>query len=758
MRPFAPPVRGARHAARAACLAFALLSGVCAAGTSRASSSVVPTGTLHLTVLDRETGQGVPWANLVNVDGHTGYLADGSGVLRLQVPAGPARYHVHHVSYEESDEILVDVPAGAVVERTVFLVPRAREIPTVEVHADREVSAASEVQGVQTLSVQKTSALPNPTDDVFRTVRMLPGVAAGDVGSRFELRGGGPDQMLVRVDGMELREFFHGRDFGGITSVVPAGAIERVDVYPAGFPARLGGRLSGAVDLDLRSHGPQGVHGDFSGDATSARLLTEVNTKRTAYLVSARQSYLDRILDAIQDDAVVQPTYRDLLVHVVHRPDPTRTISVNYLRSNDAALYRDDVASHFVNADYSDDYLWSTFRLLPSKLLSMDGTIQTAWNRNHREFGVGGLSDESHRRAGARLQVTSAFLPGHLWTAGAQVEREWGRYDFRGADPVVQVAADAATAYDTNGERKFLRVLGATWLQDEWRAADRLTLHLGLRYSRDDGTRRGYLAPRTSAAWEFPGDTTVRAYWGAYEQAPRLVPDATTGEDVIPSELQIAEHRGLGLERRIGSIRFGMDAYEKIFHRLDGVVTRVVDGVEERHAVTHGRSRGVEVSLRRSGEWTNWWVAYTLGRSQWTDGARTYSRDFDRLHALTFANTIRLGDRWDVGLTYAFHTGTPYTEQSWQRVGASDWSMSEGAPNGERLPAYHRLDLRVRRHFRFDTWSLSVYAEALNVTNHPNVLWYGWRLYDDHGPLPKAQRVTRTGIPSVPSVGVEIRF
>jgi hypothetical protein len=64
----------------------------------------------------------------------------------------------------------------------------------------------------------------------------------------------------------------------------------------------------------------------------------------------------------------------------------------------------------------------------------------------------------------------------------------------------------------------------------------------------------------------------------------------------------------------------------------------------------------------------------------------------------------------------------------------------------------------VRRHFQFDGWQLSVYAEALNLTNHPNVLWYAWRKYGDEGPLSDPERVTRTGVPGIPSVGMEVRF
>lgn len=770
MRPAAPFARAVvvtALAVTATVLACSRSDAAPGAGSSRVPASgaspaaPASTGTLRLLVLDAETGEPVAWANVVSLDGSHGYLADGNGIVEVKVPAGPARYRAVHVSYRPSPEIYVEIAAGGVRERTVFLAPSAYEVETIQIRADRVHSPGRSVEGIRSLSAENTAALPNPTDDAFRTVRMLPGVSSGDVGSRFHLRGGGVDQLLVRVDGMNLREFFHGREFGGITSVVPGGAIGRIDVYPAGFPANMGGRLSGAVDLDLRAGGDEGTHGSVAADATSARLLVEGNTPTGSYLVSARQSYLDRILDRIQDEAVVRPRYRDLLLHAVHRPDPARSISVNYLRTEDHALYSDRVDAHFVDADYGDDYLWSTFRFLPTGNVSVGGTLHRAWTHDRRDFGIGGHAEEGRERVGGRLQVQIQDNA-HLWSLGGEAAREWGHWAFEAAGaPGAGGVATPATEADALGQPEmhaYARTLGAAWIQDDWRASDRLTFHLGLRYSRDGDTNRDFYAPRASAALQVPHLGSLRGYWGAYDQPPRKVPDATTDEQFVAEELQVAEHRGIGLEREWAGVRFGMDAYEKIFHRLDGVVTRVTSGVEERHFVTHGRSRGVEAFVRRIGRTSNWWFAYTLGRSEWSDGERTFSRDFDQLHALTFSNTIQLDADWDVGFTYAFHTGTPYTEQTWQRAGENDWALTEGLPNGARLPDYHRLDVRLRRQFRFETWDLSVYAEALNVTNHPNVLWYGWRIYDDRGPLPEAERVTRRGVPGVPSVGLEVRF
>jgi hypothetical protein len=52
---------------------------------------------------------------------------------------------------------------------------------------------------------------------------------------------------------------------------------------------------------------------------------------------------------------------------------------------------------------------------------------------------------------------------------------------------------------------------------------------------------------------------------------------------------------------------------------------------------------------------------------------------------------------------------------------------------------------------------MTVFAEGLNLTNHDNVLWYSWG-FEDRGGVRVPEREPRTGIPGVPSLGIEARF
>ncbi len=387
-----------------------------------ASTTIDPPGSLELTVVDETTGEPIPWANLIRVDESGGWLAGEDGVVRLAVVApGTLRVQAVHLAYEVSAGFDLLIESGRTTRRSVAIAPRTLPMPTVEIRADRQTSVRQVASGVRKIHAEEGAALPNPKDDVFQMIRVLPGASAEDVGSEFHLRGGGIDETLVRIDGMEVENLLHGRDLGGITGILPYAVVQSMDVYPSAFPARYGGRLSGAIDIDLRNSGEAGVHGLFAADAISARALTEAHGANASLIVSAREGYLDRVLDTVQDEAVIHPAYRDFLVRSVYHPDPTRTVSVNYLRSEDRLFYEDGVELHFVDADYLDQYFWTSWAFTPVTRFSLTGTVHGTSSEQKRRVEGNGRDDQVARRVGgaARAEVAdSGKPPAASWRGG----------------------------------------------------------------------------------------------------------------------------------------------------------------------------------------------------------------------------------------------------------------------------------------------------------------------------------------------------
>ena len=87
--------------------------------------------------------------------------------------------------------------------------------------------------------------------DVLKALQLLPGVQSGGEGSSgLYVRGGGPDQNLILLDGVPVYNVSH---LFGFFSVFNADAIKNIQLTKGGFPARYGGRLSSVLEINMKA-------------------------------------------------------------------------------------------------------------------------------------------------------------------------------------------------------------------------------------------------------------------------------------------------------------------------------------------------------------------------------------------------------------------------------------------------------------------------------------------------------------------------
>jgi hypothetical protein len=169
-----------------------------------------------------------------------------------------------------------------------------------------------------------------------------------------------------------------------------------------------------------------------------------------------------------------------------------------------------------------------------------------------------------------------------------------------------------------------------------------------------------------------------------------------------------------------------------------------------------GRSFGVQWLLRQE-LWhgISGWIAYTISRSERRDepdsGWRLF--DDDEPHVLTVVASDEQGP-WTLGARFRYARGLPRTPVIGAFYDARDdvFRPLLGPQNSIRLPDFWQLDLRVSRRFGLgDRLSLDLYAEALNVTNHPNAEEFAYGF--DY-----RQRGVVTGLPITPIAGARLEL
>jgi hypothetical protein len=131
-----------------------------------------------------------------------------------------------------------------------------------------------------------------------------------------------------------------------------------------------------------------------------------------------------------------------------------------------------------------------------------------------------------------------------------------------------------------------------------------------------------------------------------------------------------------------------------------------------------GRAYGLELYLKKNTGRLTGWISYTLSKTQrLVEGINYnnwYNAKFDRPHNLVLVGSYKLNDKWQLGGTFTYITGTPTTLPSGKAVaGGYTYPIIDGR-NNSRVSDYHRLDVSAtlqehKRKYYQGEWVFSIY-------------------------------------------------
>ena len=117
--------------------------------------------------------------------------------------------------------------------------------------------------------------------------------------------------------------------------------------------------------------------------------------------------------------------------------------------------------------------------------------------------------------------------------------------------------------------------------------------------------------------------------------------------------------------------------------------------------------------------------------------------------------------RWSFSAAWQYHTGWPTTDVGYVLVplnnGRRFVQRVVGPAYAERLPAYHRLDLRATRRWTLKRGELRAYVDVFNAYDHANLVGYTYSA-NVQGNQVTAQPKPKDLLPLLPSLGVEYEF
>lgn len=679
--------------------------------------------------------------------------------------------------------VVVVVPGGAHADNT------QRSLPTV--HEEMVVTPSrisllrEEPVAFFEFSRDEILALPRLGDDLFRSLSLLPGTAANDVGAQFHVRGGRRDETQILLDGQELYEPFHLPDFDNAVSFVAPETLEEADLMTGGFAARYGDRMSGVLDMTTVT--PDGSPrfrigaGLPGGSAGASGALPD---DRGAWIVEARRGSTDLVGRYLGAE---EPRYWDAFGKLDYRLDADHGLRLNVLHSGDRLLFEeaDEEGHERLQTLYDSTYGWLTHRAVLGNRLYVDTAGSWAHIRQRRsgteeedevDFSV--LDDRDTRVVGARQGWSFAATTRHTLDWGWQLRRFDTRYNYFGTasfDTPLGRIRSASSDTRTQFAGRFRVEHQSAYLADRMRLLEPLTLELGLRYDRYRLTGEDLLSPRLNLAYAVTDDSVVRLAWGRFGQSQRPYEVQVEDGDTGLHPVEESEHRVLGFEKVFDrgtaarELAFRVEVYQRAvfnprprFENLFEPINFFPESQPDRVRIAPRRSRaqGVELFLRgHLGPKVTWWTNYTYAATDDEIDGAWVPRLFDQTHSLNLDLDWKVNENWRLNAAWRFHTGWPTTPLTVERVpgGGDDieWMPVLGSLNSDRMPVYHRLDLRVSRDWRWRGIALETFLDVQNAYDRQNVGGFDYEIDEETGTLLKDPELW-PGI--LPAFGVSVRF
>jgi len=777
-------------------VAIALLAGL--APVARGESLEAPgegAGALRGRVVD---GGGAPIAAAIVVVGESEYRATTGADGRYQVDGVPGgRYAVEARAGGYAIDTIEDIEIvpGATTEADFRLI--ALEVALREIVVTSSVSILGEVPAsAASLDRDQITALPHFGDDPYRAIALLPGASGGDISGRFNVRGGYHDELLVRLDEMELYEPFHLKDFHGVFSVLDPEMIGSVELTPGGFTAEYGDRMTGV--LDMTSRRPVASHGSVGISFTNAWANTSGTFAegRGRWLGSVRRGYLDVVLGMVEsaDEESPDPRYWDAFGALGYDPNPSHAFALQLLLADDDLIFEEEDDTEVLDAvtSYGSGSLWLRHQAVVADRAFVTSTLyggrvttdrdlywfdrgdidETFDIADRRELDLYGLRQDWHHELGRRNYLRWGFElrsydVGYDYESSALIEDPIDDPRF---EPGVRV-------HSFHGSYQGEWYSG--YVSDRWQIASRLTTELGVRYDRQTLVDEDYLSPRVHLLCNVSDDDVVRIGWGHFYQSQRPYELAVQFGESEFYPAQRAEHWTVGFEGQIGHGRMlRVDAYlrdvtdpqprwETLFdpsHPLPEVATDLVRLAPE--SVT---AHGVEAYLagRRGGS-LDWWLAYTWSSVEdELDGIDT-PRQVDQTHAITASASWRPGPKWTLTGVWTYHTGWPTTALAAELVPGGpggSWVLAYdvGPFYQERLDDYHRLDFRASRSTQVGrNGRLTLFIDVQNLADRENPRGFDIAdpeySYDQFGSVSEVSFPEEHWLPIIPSFGVSWEF
>jgi TonB dependent receptor/TonB-dependent Receptor Plug Domain len=634
--------------------------------------------------------------------------------------------------------------------------------PAVEVKAQRIPNAA----GKQIFTGEELRQIPGSSGDPMKAIQAFPGIAATDDASGAPaVRGARPSDNAYYVDFLPVGYLFH---LGGFASVLHPDLVRRFDISTAAWSPEYADVVGGVFDIGLRNPRKDRIGGKLDFSLLGANAIIEGPlTENLSFFLAGRRSWFDLIAKTGQDKdegiTFTVPVYNDTQARLLWSPNADHKVRFDLSTANDRIAF--NLAPNS-KAGQQDPVLIGNSNQRQS-YRTFAGTWEGDFGKNvTNTLALGQMVNDYAATVGSAggytASVTTNYLrermqlqitPSYLMTLGGSINRRIVDVNINANTPrctEFNPNCDLTTAPRLTSIQKTAQNLSDVYVNNRWEFVPNWTVTGGLRVSRDDYIKRNFTEPRLGLEWNLTKQTLLSIAYGKHNQPAPLEESLRAIGNPNLDHLR-SQHNAIGITQTFDdgwSVR--AEAYTKTFkgYAVNDPLLNYVNGAS-------GTARGLEFLVKKDGKGSlsnlSGFFALSVSNSKRkidSTGA-SFPFDFDQPVIASLVGQYKLSPSWQLGAKWSYHTGTPYTPI----VGTSTFADGRISPvygdiNSQRVPNYHRLDLRAD--WKIST-NLTGYVEIINAYARKNVAGYSYS-----ADYKKRDAVYQ--LPILPSIGLQYRF
>jgi hypothetical protein len=749
--------------------------------------------TINGTVKDAATGETLIGASVRLQELKTGTTTNSYGFFSLTAAGGDYTLAISYTGYQTISQ---PVKLNKNAQLDILLISDNTLQDVVIKARDRKNENVESAQmGLTRLDLSQVNNVPVifGEKDVLKTIQLLPGVkTTGDGNTGFYVRGGGSDQNLILLDEAVVYNASH---LFGFFSTFNSDAIKDVNLYKGGMPAQYGGRLSSVLDIKMLDGNNKnfGVQGGIGLIASRIKVDGPLVKDKGSFMISARRTYADLFLKLSPDSTTRGASlyFYDINAKANYHFDNKNTLYVSGYFGKDVLGLKDNFETNWGNqtATIRLNHIFTNKLFLNTSLIYSNYNFTVQSYSSNNDFSVRSKIRDFNLKEDFQYYIS----PKNTLSFGVNAVHHT-------IQPGEIESSNSSSVNPQTIESRY-GVESAAYVSDEWRISDKFNLLFGARLSAfwllGPGNFNTYSAnttllstnnygsgeavvsylnpePRFSASYMFNDRNSIKASYNRNTQNIHLISNSTSAS---PTDLYvmssnnikpgISDQVAIGFFKNSANNQFEFSTeiyYKALKNQIDyknGAQLIANQDVESQLIYGDGRAYGVELFFKKRYGKLNGWVAYTLSRTEnkfaGVNAGEYFAARHDRTHDVSVVGIYKISSRWTLSSTFVYGTGNAVTYPQGKYTLGGITNFYYGDRNGDRMPAYSRLDLGAtldgKPHKRFhSSWSFGLY-NALNRKNP-----YTITFEDDPNDKTRTRAIKTSLFGRIPSVTYNFTF